>query len=202
MRRLGGEVDVVRSDAVDLHAVAHSPPDAIVISPGPSHPENAGCSIEAVRRLGRRIPLLGVCLGHQAIAAAYGGLVERADEPRHGRTSLVVHEGQGIFADVPTPFQACRYHSLVVRPDSLPAELIATAFSDDGVLMGLQHVEHPVFGLQFHPESILTRHGYRLLANFLRKAGLDPPHDPEELETAERIAEPAVPPPISRVVTF
>lgn len=182
-RRLGQTVRVVRNDAVSAADVVAMRPAAIVLSPGPCTPSEAGVSLEVVRRLRGQVPLLGVCLGHQAIAAALGGRIVRAVEPLHGRTSLVEHDGQGLFARLASPLLACRYHSLVVDPASLPPDLVATAHTSDGTIMALAHRREPLWGVQFHPEAILTHGGYRLLANFLRLAGiapLDPPPDRED----------------------
>ena len=144
-----------------------------MLSPGPCTPAEAGCSLELVRSLAARVPMLGICLGHQAIGAALGGRVVRAGEPVHGRASRIVHESKSVFAGLPSPLTAGRYHSLVVERDSLPESLEITAWTDDGTIMGLAHREWPLVGLQFHPESILTEMGYDLLANFLRRAGID-----------------------------
>jgi anthranilate synthase component 2 len=166
---LGQDVRVFRNDAFrvqDLDALA---PDAIVISPGPGNPDESGISCEVIRQLGPRIPLLGVCLGHQCIGAVYGGQVLRAPYLMHGKTSEIFHQGEDIFAGLLNPFLATRYHSLVVA-EPLPAALIATAHTADGVLMGLRHREYPIFGVQFHPESILTDGGKKLLKNFLQIA--------------------------------
>lgn len=168
--RLGQETHVVRNDVVDAHAIEQMQPDAIVLSPGPCTPIEAGCSLDVVRQLHSQIPMLGVCLGHQAIGMAFGGRVIRANEPVHGRVSTVHHTAQNVFVGLPNPLTACRYHSLVVEPETLPASLERTAWCADGTLMGLAHREYPVFGVQFHPESILTDDGYPLLANFLREA--------------------------------
>jgi anthranilate synthase/aminodeoxychorismate synthase-like glutamine amidotransferase len=173
--RLGQETVVVRNDAVDVSAVRLMQPRAIVLSPGPCTPTEAGCSIDLVRELNEETPILGVCLGHQAIAAALGGRVVRASEPIHGRASAVFHNGNGVFAGIPSPLLACRYHSLVVEESTLPECLQVTARTTDGVVMALTHRRAPVVGVQFHPESILTEHGYALLANFLRIAGISVP---------------------------
>lgn len=170
-RRLGQETQVVRNDAIDVHNVRQLRPDAIVLSPGPCTPQEAGCSVALVRELAGAVPLLGVCLGHQALAAAWGGRIVRAPEPMHGRTSPVLHEGRGLFRGLPSPLTAGRYHSLVAEVATLPACLAVSARTADGIIMALEHREFPVFGLQFHPESVLTSHGYRLLANFLELAG-------------------------------
>jgi anthranilate synthase/aminodeoxychorismate synthase-like glutamine amidotransferase len=197
--RLRQETVVVRNDATDVSAIRAMRPEAIVLSPGPCTPTEAGCSLEIVRELHEEIPILGVCLGHQTIAAALGGRVVRAAEPMHGRTSAVFHEGSGVFAGLPSPVAACRYHSLVVEESSLPECLQATARTADGVVMALAHRRAPVVGVQFHPESILTEHGYPLLANFLRTAGISvpspiPAFDEERVHPAGRaIALPDVP---------
>jgi anthranilate synthase/aminodeoxychorismate synthase-like glutamine amidotransferase len=178
--RLGQPTRVVRSDAIDARGVLDLSPAAAVLSPGPCTPAEAGCSLEVVRACHGRLPILGVCLGHQAIGAALGGRVVRAPEPMHGRTSEILHQGRGIFAGVPSPTIACRYHSLIVDEPSLPVCLQVTARTADGVVMAIEHRELPVVGLQFHPESILTEDGYLLLANFLRLAGIAvPDHLPD-----------------------
>jgi anthranilate synthase component 2 len=167
--RIDPEVEVARNDRFDPGGVAARGPDAIVVSPGPGRPEDAGRTIEMIRLAEERaIPLLGVCLGHQAIAAAHGGVVERAPAPRHGKSSRVTHAAQGLFAGMSNPFEAGRYHSLVVREESLPAELQILARSDDGLVMALAHRTRPIYGVQFHPESVLTPEGPTLLENFLR----------------------------------
>lgn len=171
MGKLDADVVVARNDRFDPEEIAGRRPDAILISPGPGRPENAGRTIEMIGVAEREgIALLGVCLGHQAIAAAHGGVVERAPAPRHGKSSRVAHEGTGIFAGLPNPFEAGRYHSLVVRENGLPADLTVTARSEDGLVMGLAHRSLPVYGVQFHPESVLTPEGERLLANFVGEA--------------------------------
>lgn len=169
---LGCETQVVRNDAVTVETIEQISPRALVISPGPCTPQEAGISQDAIRRLGERVPILGVCLGHQAIAAALGGLVVRAAEPVHGRTALVHHRGRGLFAGLPNPFRATRYHSLIVDEATLPADLQVTARTSDGIPMALEHSRWPVFGVQFHPESILTEGGHLLLRNFLAVAGI------------------------------
>lgn len=189
---LGAETEVVRNDALTVAQIAARRPQAIVISPGPCTPLEAGVSLEVVRQLGPTIPLLGVCLGHQAIAMALGGRVIRAPEPVHGRTSPVQHASTPLFAGLPNPFRATRYHSLLVERDTLPAELIPTAQTDDGLIMAVEHAAWPVYGVQFHPESILTEGGHQLLANFLHLAGLQIPET-----TVERLAE-LPPPPADR----
>ncbi|MBE3589844.1 MAG: aminodeoxychorismate/anthranilate synthase component II [Firmicutes bacterium] len=164
---LGADVHVVRNDAATVEALEDMAPDALVVSPGPGRPEEAGISVEAIRRLGARVPVLGVCLGHQAIGVAYGARVTRGPRPVHGQASAVEHAGQGVFRGLPSPFPAARYHSLVVAEAGLPACLEVTARSLDGVVMGIRHRELPVEGVQFHPESVLTPHGKALLGNFL-----------------------------------
>ncbi|HEV3005237.1 MAG TPA: aminodeoxychorismate/anthranilate synthase component II [Pirellulales bacterium] len=200
-RRLGQETHVVRNDAIDPARVRVLMPDALVLSPGPCAPEQAGCSLELVRELFGLLPILGVCLGHQAIAAALGGRVVRASEGVHGRASEVHHDGAGIFAGLPNPLRACRYHSLVVEEASLPSCLRVSARTADGVVMCLAHRELPVVGLQFHPESILTDFGYALLAGFLRLAGLPLPEFVPKID--EERDEPVVETPLPRKpVTF
>jgi anthranilate synthase component 2 len=167
--RIGADVSVSRNDQLTVAEVEALRPDAIVISPGPSRPEKAGISVELVRRLGRSVPILGVCLGHQAIGVAYGAEVIRVP-PVHGKASAVHHDGAGSFDGLPSPFSAARYHSLAVAREGLPDELRVTAWSEDGVIMGMRHRSHPVEGFQFHPESILTGDGEALVAGFLRRA--------------------------------
>ena len=174
LQALGAEVKVVRNDELSVAQVAALAPERIVISPGPCTPNEAGMSVDVIRELGARVPILGVCLGHQAIGQAYGGDVVRAKTIMHGKTSRIRHEGQGVFAGLPDGYEATRYHSLVVRRETLPDCLEVTAWTDndDGSfdeIMGLRHREHPVEGVQFHPESILTEHGHALLKNFLER---------------------------------
>lgn len=169
--RLGQRTSVVRSDTVDAASVRSMRPDAIVLSPGPCTPRDAGASLDIVREIFTELPMLGVCLGHQVIAEALGGHIMRAAVPVHGQATRIRHDGQGLFADLPSPLSVGRYHSLVVEPASLPGELRPTAWSEERELMAFQHADFPVIGVQFHPESILTEHGYALLANFLRLAG-------------------------------
>jgi anthranilate synthase component II len=171
-RRLGHETRLVRNDEITGEEVLAMKPAAIVLSPGPCTPSEAGCSIDVVQQAAGSVPILGVCLGHQAIGAALGARIVRAREPMHGRASMVQHDGKGIFAGLPSPLTVGRYHSLVVEEESLPAELEVTARTFDGVVMGLAHREWPVFGVQFHPESVLTDGGYLILQNFLRLAGI------------------------------
>ncbi len=180
-RRLGHDALVVRNDAIDVPGIRSLRPAAVVLSPGPCAPLQAGCSLEVVRQLHAELPLLGVCLGHQAIGEALGGRVVRAPEPVHGRTSRIHHDGLGIFTDLPSPLDACRYHSLVVEAASVPDCLEVAARDDDGLVMALRHRQYPVAGVQFHPESILTEHGFAMLAGFLRLAGL-PARDAADLE--------------------
>jgi anthranilate synthase/aminodeoxychorismate synthase-like glutamine amidotransferase len=163
-----GETPLVRRhDVLEIEDILQLAPSHIIISPGPCSPKEAGISTEVVRRLGARIPILGVCLGHQCIGAAYGAEIVRASLPMHGKPSRIHHSGHGLFAGLPSPFTATRYHSLVVAPASVPPSLAVTATAEDGEIMAVQHVEHPVYGVQFHPESVLTEHGYRLLDHFL-----------------------------------
>jgi anthranilate synthase component II len=166
---LGQQAVVWRNDAVSVDQVLGMRPDAIVISPGPCDPDQAGISLELVRAAAGICPILGVCLGHQAIAQAFGGRIVRADRVMHGKLSAVEHEGRGILRGLPSPFAATRYHSLVADPDSLPSCLEVTARTADGVIMALEHKELPVWGVQFHPESIETEHGHQLLRNFLER---------------------------------
>jgi anthranilate synthase component 2 len=167
LAELGATVDVRRNDAVSVDEVEALAPDAVVISPGPCTPREAGVSVPVIQRVAGRIPLLGVCLGHQAIGAAFGGDIVRAPRIMHGKTSPIHHDGRGVFAGLPDPFEATRYHSLVIDPASLPAELERTAWTDEGEIMGVRHRTALVEGVQFHPESILTLVGKRLLGNFL-----------------------------------
>jgi anthranilate synthase/aminodeoxychorismate synthase-like glutamine amidotransferase len=167
---LGSEVRVVRNDAASIESISALQPARIVISPGPGRPEHAGITMDVIRQLGSSIPILGVCLGHQAIGAVFGGTVVRASTPMHGKTSTIEHDGRGVFAGIDGPFVASRYHSLVVSDDGLPSELEVTARTrEDRTIMGLRHRERPIHGVQFHPESILTGEGMRLLRNFLEK---------------------------------
>ncbi|MBI4577969.1 MAG: aminodeoxychorismate/anthranilate synthase component II [Planctomycetes bacterium] len=169
----GHEVEVHRNDAIDCEGIERRAPTHLVISPGPRTPREAGVSVEAVRRLGGRLPILGVCLGHQAIGAAFGGEVVRAGRLMHGKTSPIHHDGRGVYRGLPDPFEAARYHSLTVRPDRLPDCLEATAWTPEGELMGVRHRAWPVEGVQFHPESFMTPEGPRLVANFLMMEGTE-----------------------------
>jgi anthranilate synthase/aminodeoxychorismate synthase-like glutamine amidotransferase len=165
---LGASVKVVRNDAIDVAEIERLSPERLVISPGPGRPETAGVTIDALRRFAGRIPVLGVCLGHQALGVAFGGRVERATAPMHGKISHVLHDGTGLFAGVATPFEAGRYHSLVIARDAVPDGFDVTARVDhDGTIMGIQHRAEKTFGVQFHPESVLTTVGHQILRNFL-----------------------------------
>ncbi len=167
LSELGAEVEVARNDKISLEEIQVMSPDGIIISPGPSTPLEAGISNDVIRHFGPKTPTLGVCLGHQCIGYVYGAKVDRAGEIRHGKTSMVHHGGAGVLAGLPNPFEAIRYHSLVVYPETLPDTLEVTAQTDNGLVMGLRHREHPVEGVQFHPESIMTPDGKHLLQNFL-----------------------------------
>ena len=167
LAELGADVDVRRNDAITVDEVEALAPDAVVISPGPCTPREAGVSVPVIQRLAGRVPLLGVCLGHQAIGAAFGADIVRAPRIMHGKTSPIHHDGRGVFAELPDPFDATRYHSLVIDPATLPAELERAAWTDQGEIMGVRHRTALVEGVQFHPESILTLAGKRLLQNFL-----------------------------------
>ena len=165
---LGAELQVRRNNEISLEEIARMRPSKVLISPGPGRPESAGVSLDVIKTLGARTPILGVCLGHQAIGLAYGGIVCRALTPMHGKTSTVVHDGKGVFAGMTEPFQAGRYHSLVISPAGLPDALeVAARTTEDGTIMAVRHRTHPVHGVQFHPESVLTNEGRRILRNFL-----------------------------------
>jgi anthranilate synthase component 2 len=168
LSELGEEVIVVRNDKTTLDEIERMKPERIVVSPGPSTPQHAGMSNDVIKHFGRRIPLLGVCLGHQCIGYSYGGVVGQARQIMHGKSSLIYHQGQGVLAGLPNPFPAIRYHSLVVKKEGLPDCLEVTAWTDDGEIMGLRHRRHPVEGVQFHPESFMTEVGKDLLRNFLQ----------------------------------
>jgi anthranilate synthase component 2 len=167
---LGATCDVRRNDALSVDAAIGLDPEAIVISPGPCSPNEAGICLDLIRAVAGRIPLLGVCLGHQAIGQAFGGVVVRAPAPMHGKVSPIIHDGTGVFASLANPFNATRYHSLTVDPATLPPVLLANAHTADGVIMGLRHESLPIHGVQFHPESIASEHGHDLLRNFLNLA--------------------------------
>jgi anthranilate synthase/aminodeoxychorismate synthase-like glutamine amidotransferase len=180
VRELGEEPLVRRHDALSVEDILTLGPSHVIISPGPCSPAEAGISTDGVRRVGPAIPVLGVCLGHQCIGAAYGGDIVRAGRPMHGKTSPIRHTGTGIFTGLPSPFYATRYHSLVIAPDSVPDDLEVLATSEEGEIMAVRHRRHPVVGVQFHPESVLTEHGYRLLDHFLHGV----PAAPRELPPA------------------
>ena len=196
-RELGCETRVERNDALSVDKIVGLDPAAIVISPGPGRPADAGISVEAVRAFGSSVPVLGICLGHQAIGEAFGARIIRADEPVHGRTSEILHEGTGLFSEMTNPFSATRYHSLIVDPDTLPDEFTVTAQTIGGVIMGMSHTRLPIHGFQFHPESVLTDDGHRLLANFLSLAGLSSAEQPTgDLELPCQAAEVELPQPL------
>jgi anthranilate synthase component II len=168
---LGAQVETIRNDEITADEILSRPaatkPDRIVISPGPCSPNEAGISVELIQKAAGKIPLLGVCLGHQAIGAAFGGEVVRAKTLMHGKTSQIEHTGQGVFRNLPSPMTVTRYHSLAVRRETLPSDLVVTSWAQDGEIMGMQHRTLPVHGVQFHPESILSEHGHAMLKNFL-----------------------------------
>ncbi|MGD9142805.1 MAG: aminodeoxychorismate/anthranilate synthase component II [Dehalococcoidia bacterium] len=166
---LGAEVTVARNDRITVDGIREMAPEKIVISPGPGYPRDAGISNDVVREFGEFIPLLGVCLGHQCLAEAYGGIIDHAGEIKHGKSSQIHHDGKGVFKGLTNPFPAIRYHSLSVRPETVPEVLEVTARTDNNIIMGLRHREYPVEGVQFHPESIMTEVGKDLLRNFLEK---------------------------------
>jgi anthranilate synthase/aminodeoxychorismate synthase-like glutamine amidotransferase len=172
LQELGQEVEVARNDTLDTDGIASLDPGGIVISPGPGTPDDAGVSLETIRRFSGRVPILGVCLGHQAIGQAFGGRIVRAPTLMHGKTSPIRHDDGALYRGLPNPFEATRYHSLVVDPRSVPKALVVTATTEQDVIMGLRHRSHPTEGVQFHPESILTTVGKDLMRNFLRAAGL------------------------------
>lgn len=168
---LGARCEVRRNDSLTPADALALEPEAIVLSPGPCTPNEAGICLDLIEAAAGKVPLLGVCLGHQAIGQAFGGRVVRAPAPMHGKVSPVRHEGSDVFEGLPSPFAATRYHSLVVQPDGLPDALMPTAWTEDGIIMGLRHRVHPVFGVQFHPESVASEHGHTILRNFLALAG-------------------------------
>ena len=167
MCELGAEVEVLRNDRTTVEEIDLLAPERIVVSPGPKTPSDAGISLDLVRHFGPRVPVLGVCLGHQCVGQAYGGTIVPAGEIMHGKTSLIHHDGRGVFAGIPSPFEAIRYHSLAIERSDIPDDLEVSAWTDKGVIMGVRHRSHPVEGVQFHPESIKTEHGKKLLQNFL-----------------------------------
>ena len=171
---LGADCRVFRNDAISVEEVLALQPGGIVLSPGPGYPESAGICLDLVEKAADAVPMLGVCLGHQAIGQAFGGRIVRAPKLMHGKLSAIRHDGEGLFEGLPQGFEATRYHSLTVERDSLPETLAVNAETDRGVIMGLRHRERPIFGVQFHPESIASDHGHALLANFLRAAGQQP----------------------------
>ena len=202
VRELGEEAVVRRNDAVTLEDIERLSPTHIIVSPGPCSPAEAGISVSAIRRFGPTVPLLGVCLGHQAIGAAYGAEIVRARRPMHGKTSSVSHRGTSVFTGLPSPLTATRYHSLVIAPESVPDELLVTATAEDGEIMAVQHAVHPVVGVQFHPESVLTEYGYRMLDWFLTGGrGRDVPDRADSASAPLGVDEPdlasAPPPPPS-----
>jgi anthranilate synthase component 2 len=175
LMELGAETQVVRNDALTVAEAMALAPQAILLSPGPCTPNEAGICLDLIAAAAEaRLPLLGVCLGHQSLGQAFGGTVIRAPEVMHGKTSTISHDGSGVFAGLPSPYQATRYHSLIVREADLPACFAVNARSEDGIIMGMRHKELPLHGVQFHPESIATEHGHALLANFLTLAGIKP----------------------------
>lgn len=167
MSELGADVKVVRNDKISLAEIKDLNPEKIVISPGPCTPQKAGISNDVIKTFGEYVPILGVCLGHQCIGESFGGIVMGAGEIVHGKTSLINHDGKGVFSGIPSPFRAIRYHSLVIQKDHLPNELEVSAWTDNGIIMGVRHKSLPVEGIQFHPESIMTEFGKELLSNFL-----------------------------------
>ena len=205
VRELGQTPLVRRHDAISPEEILGLGPSHIIISPGPCSPSEAGISTDVVRRLGPTIPILGVCLGHQCIGAAYGAEIVRAGRPMHGKTSRIHHSGTGLFTGLPSPFQATRYHSLVIAPASVPPELEITATSEDGEIMAVRHTRFPVYGVQFHPESVLTEHGYRLIDHFLHGVPATPRSVPVAADGALVPNEPQVntlashPPPVDLV---
>ena len=166
--KLANDVLVKRNDEFPVEAIAELKPTGILISPGPGRPEDAGVTVDVIRRWGPKIPILGVCLGHQAIGLAFGGQIVHAPSLMHGRTSMIQHNGTSLFANVPNPFVATRYHSLVVSPEHFPSDLEITAQTEDGVIMGVRHRHHPIEGVQFHPESILTKEGEQIIRNWMK----------------------------------
>jgi anthranilate synthase/aminodeoxychorismate synthase-like glutamine amidotransferase len=201
VRELGEDPVVVRNDAITVDEIRALAPSHIIVSPGPCSPTEAGISVSVIRELGADIPILGVCLGHQAIGTAYGAEVVRARKPMHGKTSRIHHDGSELFAGVPSPFIATRYHSLVIAPDSLPSALRVTATSEDGEIMAVAHRTNPVVGVQSHPESALTEHGYWLIDRFLHgeRAHASPLPDRADLAFAPHDAPASTVPPVELV---
>lgn len=205
VRELGEDAVVVRNDAISLDEIGRLQPSHIVLSPGPCTPAEAGISVSTVLRYGATIPILGVCLGHQAIGVAYGGRVVRAPRPVHGKVSFISHDGKGVFEGLISPFRATRYHSLVIERESIPESLAVRARAEDGQIMAVEHTEHPVLGLQFHPESAASEYGYVLMERFLRGVGArkDLPTGPDGAATPYIPADPEpeqfVPPPANLV---
>ena len=171
LEHMNQEVKVFRNDQIDIFSIEKLDPSALVISPGPGTPAQAGISVEAIRYFGPRVPVLGVCLGHQSVAEAYGGKVVRADRIMHGKTSFIFHDGRSIYQEIPGPFEAVRYHSLIVERASLPDRLEVSAWTEEGEIMGIRHRDYPVEGVQYHPESILTNEGPNLLKTFISQGG-------------------------------
>jgi len=171
LSELGAEVDVYRNDALSTSEIIALQPEGLVISPGPCDPDRAGICLELIEKAHQDIPIFGVCLGHQCIGQVFGGTVDRAPKPMHGKVSQIQHDGAGVLQGLANPFTATRYHSLMVKRDDFPGELLITASSDDNVIQGLQHRELPIFGVQFHPESIASEHGHQILKNFIDIVG-------------------------------
>ena len=167
MGEIGAELCVIRNDHATLDEIKAMNPTHIVVSPGPGDPDDGGVSVDVIQQMGESTPILGVCLGHQCIGAAYGGVISRAERLMHGKTSMIYHKNDPLFTGIPSPFEATRYHSLMVEENTMPECLNVTAFTEQGEIMGLRHKEHPVVGVQFHPESILTTYGPRILKNFM-----------------------------------
>ncbi len=179
---LGAEIEVHRNDKISVDEVMAKKPQGIILSPGPCDPDKAGICLDLIKAAAGKIPILGVCLGHQAIGQAFGGKVVRAGKPMHGKLSHVHHRNKSVFRDIPDNFAATRYHSLVVDRETLPADLEVTAETEDGTIMGLAHKSLPIAGVQFHPESIASEHGHKLLSNFLTSAGLNAPANAKVLQ--------------------
>jgi anthranilate synthase component 2 len=179
---LGARLEVHRNDKIAVDEVMAKHPQGIILSPGPCTPDTAGICLDLIKTAAGKVPIFGVCLGHQAIGQVFGGKVIRAPKPMHGKLSKVHHSGKGVFRDVPNDFDATRYHSLTVEPETFPADLEITAQSEDGVIQGLQHKSLPIFGVQFHPESIASEHGHKILANFLQDCGTNLRIDPPKID--------------------